>query len=266
MIIKDSIPCRLLGGFVSEIPYGHVPAIVPLVNLLCMATVHYGQVLPLVPACGPSEKKREENGKRQLGGGVHPFLGLNNIVYYAIILHILHSYDTRFKELTASHIIILYKFFHHVLFHTIIRKLWLQGEPQEQRYANESEIWRDMELRLAGQPKIIAVILVNEQNSGEPIDMREANPRHPNCYLNLFKPTAILGQIVSYLRIVVCSYRPSFGCEKTQESPNRSGFWVGCFWGLKKIQTRRFEDIGRESLLHINKSVQRPATLFGLDS
>ena len=41
-----------------------------------------------------ARQKREENGKRQLGG-VHPFLGLNNIVYYAIILHILHSYDTR---------------------------------------------------------------------------------------------------------------------------------------------------------------------------
>lgn len=125
-------------GFVSEIPYGHVPAIVPLVNLFCMATVHYGQVLPLVPACGPSQK-----WKGSWGGGT--FLGLNNTVYYAIMLH---SYDTRFKEFTASHIIILYKVFHHVLCHTIQCTLWLKGEPQEQRYAKESGAiwsygWRD---------------------------------------------------------------------------------------------------------------------------
>jgi len=39
--------------------------------------------------------------------------------------------------------------------------------------------------------KTIAVILVNEQNSGEPVDMGEVIQCIPTSYLNVFKPTVI---------------------------------------------------------------------------
>ena len=126
---------------VSEIPYGHVPAVVPLVNLSCMATVHFGQVLPLVPACGPSQKWKGSWG----GGTSIPWSQQHSLLCNHMIF-VCHTFQRTYHF--PHHHPLQNKVFHHVLCHTILCKLWLKGEPQEQRYANESGTiwsygWRD---------------------------------------------------------------------------------------------------------------------------